>query len=331
VPKTKPPKPRSIRIGRISPFTPEQEKFLLEQNVARRTYSELAEFINKHFKTDFTRVQIRNFYYRKGIKNGLPRNKDGHYWTKDELSFLAKQAEEKTDRELTFLLNNAFNLSLTVQQVRAACFYHKIKRAKVPPKCTEEIKTFILENSNQKASSLTRMVNAEFGTSFDARQVAAYLNYYRYKPVKYKNTAHELPINTERIKRGRIFVKVSMDGPIKWREKHLLIWEQANGKIPERNCIIFLDRNRLNCSLENLAMVNSAEMIMLTRNGLYLTDREATLAGIAAVKYILAIHGRLEETLGHEEHRRFIGREFAKRKREQLRRLQNIKEGTATV
>ncbi len=51
---------------------------------------------------------------------------------------------------------------------------------------------------------------------------------------------------------GFIAVKI---GENKWKPKHHLIWEEANGPLPagKRWRLIFIDGNRLNCTLENIA------------------------------------------------------------------------------
>jgi hypothetical protein len=305
---------RSIKTPKKSMFTPEQIKFL-DNNVSGKPFAEVAVLFNKHFKTDFTTVQIKNICLSKGIKNNLPRVKNGHYWTKEKLSFLEKHAGEKNLRELTALINNDLNLALTYRKVRYACLYYKIKTAKVPNKCTQEIAAFIRQNSTETVPCLIRMINDTFGIVFSRKQISSFIQYYKYKTVYKKNT-HELPVNTERIRRsGYIFIKVSMTGPkeMRWQEKHHWIWEQANGKIPEGMHIIFLDRNPLNCTLENLAMISRAENLIMSQYGLHTDNPEATLAGIAVVKHLLTIHSRLKKTIGLEEHRRFVSRESAKR------------------
>jgi hypothetical protein len=313
-----------------SKFTPEQIKFL-ENNVSGKHFAELATLFNKQFKTDFTNVQIKNICMYKGIKNN--RIKGGHSWTKEELSFLEKHGGEKTRRELTALINSDLNLSLSYKEVNYACIHHKIKTAKVPAKCTQEILAFIRQNSTETFSSLTRMINDTFGTMFSKKQVYNFIKYYKYKTV-YKRNLHELPVNTERIKRSHIFIKVSMTGPkeMRWQLKHRWLWEQANGKIPQGMNIIFLDNNPLNCTLENLFMISHDENTIMSKNYLHTENPESTLAGIVVAKHFLAIHSKLNKTLGPEEHRRFITRESAKRinkrKKESQKQANNIPKET---
>jgi hypothetical protein len=229
-PKTKPvsikaPVIKSLNASPKSMFTPEQIKFL-ESNVRGKPFAEVAMLFNNHFKTDFTNVQIKNICLYKGIKNGLPRVKNGHYWTEEEIAFLKKHAVEKTQRELTALINNELNLPLTYREVRYACLYYKIRTKKIPSKCTREIADFIRRNSGKTVPCLTRMISGAFGTVFSKRQVAGFIRHYKYKTVYEK--IHELPVNTERIKgEGCVYIKVSMDGPYKqrWQRKQRLVWE----------------------------------------------------------------------------------------------------------
>jgi hypothetical protein len=115
---------------------------------------------------------------------------------------------------------------------------------------------------------------------------------------------------------GYVYIKISMKGNRKsryWKAKHRWVWEQANGEIPEGIDIIFLDGDRHNIILENLAAVTKAEEIKLVQYGLISNNREFTLAGIALVKHQLAIHDRLEKTLGTNGHHLFINKISRKR------------------
>jgi len=316
-----------LRGGCRSTLTLEQRKFL-EENIRGKPLADLMELFNREFQTNFNATKIKNFCTSNKLKNGLPRVKGGHYWTKAEISFLKKYGKENANKELTVLFNNAFNSSLTRRQIKYACLYNKIKiREQAPVKCTEEIAAFIKENPNETYADMTVMINNTFGTDFKKKQVYAFAKNLKYK-VLYKNNTHEAPLGTERVKRlGHIFVKVFMDGPYKkrWQEKHRLVWEQAHGKIPKGMEIMFLDTNPLNCDLENLVLVSKAEKLLMAQYKLRFENRECTLAGLAVVKHQLAMHGRLKEMLGTQEHKLFISREFAKRKREKLR----SKRGTA--
>lgn len=100
-----------------------------------------------------------------------------------------------------------------------------------------------------------------------------------------------LPRNTksvgyERIsKDGYIEVRCEMKkdrnvGDTNFVLKHRLVWEQANGPIPENHIVIFLDGNKQNCNLENLALISRAEHLQMTRAGLRSENPKFTETGV---------------------------------------------------
>jgi hypothetical protein len=310
-----------LKTPRKRGFTPDQIKFL-EENVRGKPFSEVTVLFNKHFKTDFTKMQIKGFCVRKGIRSGLSSHPNTHCGSKEELSFLENMAQEKNIKDLTVLLNNALNLSLTCSQVFGVCKKYKIKIRPLREKWTEEIIDFIRKNSNESSSCLTMMIKNTFGIIFTKKQVAGYILYDKHKTMLNKNDRYKASLNTERIRKsGRIYIKVSMTGSPKkqWQEKHRWVWEQEHGKIPEGMNVFFLDNNPLNCTLKNLALVSRAESIIMKRNGLFTDNPEATLAGIAVARLSLTIHSRLKKTIGSEGHRRFVCRESSRRMRQKKR------------
>lgn len=58
---------------------------------------------------------------------------------------------------------------------------------------------------------------------------------------------------------GYTWVKV--DGIRKMVLKHRHIWESVNGKIPEGSMIVFKDKNRSNCNIDNLMIVSRPELV----------------------------------------------------------------------
>jgi len=126
------------------------------------------------------------------------------------------------------------------------------------------------------------------------------------------------PIGAEKIDgHGYTLVKVSHHGKrTNWKYKHRLIWEKANGPIPEGYRVIFLDRNRSNFSLDNLALATKAETAYMNRNGLFFDDSERTRTGLAIARLNNSIHKKLIQHLGKEGHERFNRRnENNKRKK----------------
>jgi hypothetical protein len=57
-------------------------------------------------------------------------------------------------------------------------------------------------------------------------------------------------------KDGYIKVRISKGN---YQLKHRVVWEQHNGKLPKGMIIVFKDKNKLNCTIENLELISMAE------------------------------------------------------------------------
>lgn len=106
-----------------------------------------------------------------------------------------------------------------------------------------------------------------------------------------------VPVGTERITRdGYIEIKIKMrPSPNKhdnWISKHRLIWEEANGPIPEGHTIIFKDGNIRNFDLNNLALVSRAELAVLNHRKMLRSNAQLTETSILCAKVILAKNRR---------------------------------------
>ena len=91
-----------------------------------------------------------------------------------------------------------------------------------------------------------------------------------------------VPIGSERVNRDDyVDVKVD-DGKLQknWKGKHVLIWEAANGPVPEGHAVIFGDGDRRNFNPENLILVSRKQLVRLNQCNLIQNDIELTKAGI---------------------------------------------------
>lgn len=104
-----------------------------------------------------------------------------------------------------------------------------------------------------------------------------------------------LPPNTKPVGYERINVNGYIEVKIKMRPshpscndnfvpKHRLVWEQANGPIPEGHIITFKDGNKLNTDLENLMLISQADNAVMNKCGLRTTDPEAAESAVLISK-----------------------------------------------
>lgn len=107
------------------------------------------------------------------------------------------------------------------------------------------------------------------------------------------------PVGTEVIenKDGYIKVKVNDDYPPykRWKHKHRIVWEEANGEVPKNHCLIFLDGDRTNCDLDNLKLIHRGELVTFNKMKLPQGSKEITEAGFAIVKLTQKIYSKNKE------------------------------------
>lgn len=74
------------------------------------------------------------------------------------------------------------------------------------------------------------------------------------------NIPHNIkPEGYERVNvEGYIEVRVAVG---QYAHKHRLVWEQANGKVPDGFIVSFKDGNRLNCDLDNLHLITRRDIM----------------------------------------------------------------------
>jgi hypothetical protein len=159
---------------------------------------------------------------------------------------------------------------------------------------TPEIVAFI-KNRREEATciaDLVLLINKHFDTDLTYKQVRAIM-YYNRLCSKKKGNHTDKPLFSEIINvRGDVMIKIKNNGTQaqNWKKKSIWLWEQENGKLPECYKIIFLDKNKSNCVIENLACVPEAVIGCMVRNNLYFTDAEFTKTGIAIARHKIAIN-----------------------------------------
>jgi hypothetical protein len=62
-------------------------------------------------------------------------------------------------------------------------------------------------------------------------------------------------------KLGKKYTMIKLPNERRLRYKHIWLWEQHNGKVPEGYNVVFKDKNPLNCTIENLECISKAELM----------------------------------------------------------------------
>lgn len=174
----------------------------------------------------------------------------------------------------------------------------------------QHIKDFIIANNQNKSLiEITDLINSNFNTNYTYTQIKRLraklkiisgitgrfekghiphnLGKKGFCPPEFyaqQFSKGHIPHNKAEIGEERIttdgYVVVKIAQPNIWRRKHILEWEKHHGKIPSGNTILFLDGDRTNCNIENLAIVSRQTHLILNKNQLRTTDPKLTETGI---------------------------------------------------
>lgn len=156
------------------------------------------------------------------------RNNRAIPYSEAELSWIEKNQVGISRKDLVLKFNATFSRELSADNLGGLC---KRKKWENGLDCAFKVGQV---SWNKGAKGLT----GRNRTTFKKGQVP-----HNHKPIghEYKNT------------QGYIMIKVAE--PRTFELKHRHVWQQANGTIPPRHVIRFLDNDRTNCSLNNLVCV----------------------------------------------------------------------------
>lgn len=189
-----------------------------------------------------------------------------HYkWTPEMDAVLKECYGLWTSKEIAQILNNEFGTGFSKTAIDNRISHCGISTKAPCHRYTKEQDEWLCENiSRYTYPDLMVAFNEKFHTSQSYYNVKSHCIRKGFKGGRsdqkgYKNH-RSTPIGTEKIYRGRIYVKVS-DAPsgrraknhmANWRPKGQVVWEQHYGKMPEGYVVVYLDGNPLNCDISNL-------------------------------------------------------------------------------
>lgn len=229
------------------------------------TQQEVSEAVFERFGIDMTPVQVKsyksNHHINSGTKPGLIAGSPTKLYPKKIADYIKENHKGSSPMEMTWRLNTIFGTHYNIGQIRAYYKNHKLQSGidarfqpgHVPP------------NKGMK------------GMKMHPNAVAT-----QFKPGH--TPTNKCRIGTVLVKTdGYLWRKVG-EGARDWRQEHILRWEKANGPIPEGMKIVFLDGDRRNVSLDNLALVSNEVNLEMNRHGLRCRDPEITQTAILVAK-----------------------------------------------
>ncbi|MCC9693214.1 HNH endonuclease [Streptococcus agalactiae] len=87
------------------------------------------------------------------------------------------------------------------------------------------------------------------------------------------------------------YPKRKIKDPNIWEYCHRAEWQKYHGKIPNGYAVSFLDGDKTNWDISNLALLTKNELVRMNQNDLFSSNPELTKAGIGIVK----INGKIKE------------------------------------
>lgn len=264
-------------------WTDEEIAFLREYTPGH-TRPEVFEELGRRFpEHDHSFENMISCLKNRQIRTGRrrkPQPKHPKYWRDDELAFVKEYAPGHTRKEIHAEHNRRFpDRPRSFKSVVACMKNHGITNG--------------LDGRFPPGGKGSRPWNK--GRKMSPEQ------YEKCKPTMYSKgnrPPNYKPIGTElRLSDGYIWVKVD-DQPkakknVNWKQKQRLIWEQHNGPIPDGMFVTFLDGNRDNFNIDNLALITRAEHARLNQSGLRSDDPEITEAALQVAKLKTKI-GRMQ-------------------------------------
>lgn len=252
-------------------FPPEVHAFIRE-HVVGATPAELADLTNAACGTNFTPDTMRAYKKNHRLKSGLPRAPKKGAPTKvfptEIVEFIRANYRGVGPTEMAQRLNDKFGTNYAPMQIKGYYGNHKLNSGVT----RQYEKGHVSHNKGKKG---LRYAGSEKG---------------------WFQNGHE-PHNTDPVGTvckktdGYLWMKLD-DKPgakIKnWKQLHIVVWEEANGPVPDGHFVIFKDGNIENVKLENLMLVSRAENAVMNRWGLRFTTAEATEAGVTIARIKLA-------------------------------------------
>lgn len=182
-------------------------------------------------------------------------------FTEEETEFIKEHYRGTHMQDLLNMLNGRFGKSYRLTQLTHYCYRHGYRNG---------IDTRLDGSQGVNTRFKTGVPSKYKGVHLRDRKGYTEQSLERMRPTQFKKGG--LPHNTHAIGdivrdgEGYLAKKVSDTRP-RWKHLHRLIWEEAHGEIPKGMCVIFLDGNKENVKLENLALVDTAVNSKRTRYG----------------------------------------------------------------
>lgn len=239
---------------------------------------QLTEETNKALSTAFTASEMKSIMSNHGIKNGragsLQKKGCSSTFPKEIWDFILKSYKGIGHQEMVDMIYARFGVKYKISQIAAFYKNHNLNSGLTG----RFSKGHTPANKGKKGYCAPGCEKSWFQSG--------------HIPINHQ------PVGSERVDRdGYTMIKTAE--PNVWQLKHKLIWENTNGKVPTGHIVIFLDGDKRNFDIANLALISQAENAVINHAGLRSISSSLTQVGINVAKIKLAIAKRSKSKNKH--------------------------------
>lgn len=195
-------------------------------------------------------------------------------YTEEEIDFIREYYPTHTAQETLIALNEALGTNITL-----AGLLHRVKKYR------------IVGTKNPKFKKGHKPWNKGISVKTERPDVyAKYLERERNEALiegGKRTWFQAMPVGTERMFKGEWYIKVGL--PSEWETKARYVWQQANGKLKKDERILYLNGDKSDWRLENLALVNNKIIARLNRYSLISENADLTKCAVTRAKILQVI------------------------------------------
>lgn len=261
---------------------PQEVHDFVRENCTKMRDAELAEACNAALGTEFTKSSMKAFRGNHKYNNNLGKLNSEEYWKiqtkwpRELKDFIRNNTWHVSSEEMSRMVKAEFGIDMTPEQVKGFRARHHISNGN----------TGWFQKNHPPANKGKKI------TEYMSPEAVEKVRKTAFK--KGSRPPNEMPVGTEIVNKysdGYRIRKVSMNGRQneRWKFVHRLVWEEHNGPIPEGGCIVFRDGDKMNCNIENLAMLTHAELSVMNKRGYFSDSPEVTDVGITLAKIRKAV------------------------------------------
>lgn len=209
-----------------------------------------------------------------------------HIYTKDEIEYLLKNNHLYID-DLVASFNATFGLSQSRNSIYKALARNGAPRDKQNYLSKEEI-SFIERNFTKiKLEEFTDLFNRTFHRKMSSKRLRVIANQKLGLKKDTVCTRDLLPIGATSIRGGRAFIKIA--NPNGWVPKNRYIYEMETGEDISGLCVVALDRNPLNCEINNLIAIDLRTLGKAIGHNLLSKEKSISIVGVELAKLLVVL------------------------------------------